>query len=303
MACFHPLEAWQLPDGKVVFQGTLAQVSGARDLWLPCGRCIGCRLVRKRSWAIRCLHEASMHLENCFVTLTYKALPSHADCDCEVKFPYSLCYKDFQRFMYRVRERLGPTRFFMCGEYGERGYRPHFHAVLFGRTFPDEGKVSEHCWRSSLLESLWPHGLSSCGKVTRESAAYVAGYTVSKRDGEIAEKFYERVDPETGEVCSVVPEFGRMSLKPGIGMSWFEKYWKEVYLARDGVCLPGGKVAPAPRFYDRMLERFAPDIYDDVSFRRYLSSDQFAKDCTPERLAVREKCAKLKERFLKRDAV
>jgi len=39
--------------------------------------------------------------------------------------------------MKRLRFHMGPTRFFMCGEYGEENFRPHFHALLFGREFPD----------------------------------------------------------------------------------------------------------------------------------------------------------------------
>ena len=47
-------------------------------LTLPCGNCIGCRLERSRQWAVRCMHEASLYEDNCFLTLTYSPefLPS-----------------------------------------------------------------------------------------------------------------------------------------------------------------------------------------------------------------------------------
>ena len=82
MACFHPIPAWQLSDGKVVF----AERSGSdivRELELPCGRCVGCRLERSRQWTVRVMHEASLHWNNCFVTLTYREdnLPPGASLD------------------------------------------------------------------------------------------------------------------------------------------------------------------------------------------------------------------------------
>lgn len=39
---------------------------------VPCGQCMGCRLDKANDWAIRCVHEAKLHLQNCFITLTYK---------------------------------------------------------------------------------------------------------------------------------------------------------------------------------------------------------------------------------------
>ena len=38
---------------------------------LPCGKCPSCIEARSKSWALRCVCEASLHDENCFVTLTY----------------------------------------------------------------------------------------------------------------------------------------------------------------------------------------------------------------------------------------
>ena len=121
MACFHPLRAWRTEDGKIVFKEYADTVA---TLQLPCGRCVGCRLEHSRQWSVRIMHEASMHAPSSFVTLTYE----------ESKLPAggALVYEDFQLFMKRVRKKFGPTRFFMCGEYGDENRRPHFHAGLFG---------------------------------------------------------------------------------------------------------------------------------------------------------------------------
>ena len=101
-------------------------------------------------------------------------------------------------------------------------------------------------YTSKLLESLWPYGISSVGDVTFQSAAYIARYCVAKRTGDAAKSWYacdEFVD-EHGEVRnSVTPEFNRMSLKPGIGSRWLEKFKTDVY-PRDYVVVNGVKVKP-----------------------------------------------------------
>lgn len=285
MACFHPIDAWQLETGEVIF---VERGKVLRSLRLPCGRCIGCRQVRVRSWALRCMHESQMHDVSSFITLTY-------DDD---HWKPGLVYRDFQRFMYRLRKRLGPTRFFMCGEYGGQTLRPHFHALLFGQGFPDREPLSSTLYRSRTLEDLWRFGFSSVGDVSMQSAGYVARYALKKVSGDRAAAHYERLDTRTGEIVSVVPEFGHMSLKPGIGFSWFAKYWQDVFAARDGVVVKG-RVVPSPRYYCRLLESIDPDRVDELEFERYVKSGLISADTTRERLATRELCALARERSRK----
>ena len=235
-------------------------------------------MARQRSWAIRCMHESSMHEHSSFVTLTYDV----PNC------PISLDYRDFQRFMYRLRKQHGPTRFFACGEYGETTRRPHFHALLFGRTWANRDPVGKDLYRSPDLERLWPHGFSSFGAVTYQSAAYVAGYALKKVTGAKAQDHYLTVDWRSGELVELQPEFAHMSLKPGIGYTWFSKYWQEVYGPRDGCVLQGGKLIPAPTYYDRLLSQLDDDRFQELTVERYNKSAIFADDNTPARLAVRE---------------
>lgn len=287
MACFHPLEAWQVGKRMLFSEKLAAAEDSARRMFLPCGRCIGCREVRVRSWAIRCMHESQMHRESAFVTLTYD----------DAHYAPSLNYLDFQLFMKRLRKSRGRVRFFACGEYGEMKGRPHFHALLFGIGFRDGTPCGSNIYASQELSRLWPLGFSSVGSVTYDSAAYVAGYACKKVSGQRAVSHYMRVDVRTGEFVSVVPEFGRMSLKPGIGYTWFQKFWPEVYRARDGVVRKGGVVCPPPRYYDKLLEEFDPDLAGDKKFDRAINSLRFLEDCKYDRLLVRERCAKARRAF------
>lgn len=280
MPCFSPLSAWQTEGEEVVF---VERGKIRRALTLPCGQCIGCRLERSRQWAVRCVHEASMHEENCFITLTYddEHLPPHG----------SLVYRHFQLFMKRLRKRAPGVRFYMCGEYGEQFKRPHFHACLFGYRFPDmvlfkRGGSGCDVFTSAILSELWTDGFASVGELTFDSAAYVARYCTKKMTGPDAESHYWRVDFATGEVVSVTPEFGHMSLKPGIGATWFDKYKNDVY-PHDHVIVNGFEAKP-PRFYDKRLLMLDPDTAEFMEVVRYKKSLASSVDCTVERLRVRE---------------
>lgn len=287
MACFHPLEAWQTDSGEIIFseRGKIR-----RPLNLPCGKCIGCRITKARAWTYRIVHESQMHKANAFITLTY-------DSDDIL----SLNYDHFQKFIRALRKDSDTKlRFYAAGEYGEINLRPHWHAIIFGRTFTNDGPVAKDVYRSRTLEKHWTHGYSSWGLVTPESAGYVARYAIKKVTGERAFAHYQRLNTKTGELVEVSPELSRMSLKPGIGYTWFQKYWREIYEARDGIVQPGGNIVPPPRYYDKLLEVQDHEMKDEKDLQRYLRSAQFAQDCTPQRLAVREKCAIAKNRFLQK---
>lgn len=194
----------------------------------------------------------------------------------------------------------------MCGEYGERTFRPHYHALIFGMDLPDRYKWRNSgsgfpLYRSPIVEALWGKGSVEIGDVTFESAAYVARYVVKKVTGPASESHYRRVDPDTGEIVQVVPEFTRMSLGrrkgEGIGGPWIQKYYTDVY-PEDYVMVNGMKCKP-PRYYDGIFSYFRQS--DDVEFNRFERSLLTKEDNSPERLAVREKVAKARLSFKRRD--
>lgn len=98
----------------------------SEEMIVPCGRCVNCRIAHSREWATRIIHEASMYDDTGFVTLTYddEHLPEDG----------GLRKKDFQDFLKLLRYHLGDVKikYYMCGEYGEKNHRPHYHAIMFG---------------------------------------------------------------------------------------------------------------------------------------------------------------------------
>lgn len=222
---------------------------------LACGRCIGCRLEYTRQWGVRCMHEASLYDFNVFVTLTYD--------DPHLPVNGSLDYSHFQLFMRYLRRTGRKVRFFMSGEYGDETLRPHYHALLFNCWFPDMKywRMSDSgfkLYRSAELESLWTRGNSEIGMVSFESARYCAKYVTKRITGDGAAAHYG----------DRVPEFARMSLKPGIGAEWFKRHgWSDVL--PDGQVVVNGRKSAAPRFYRERLKFYWPDRAENQAMERH----------------------------------
>lgn len=298
MACFKPLKAWRgrkpTPGGKLAIVWKKEDGCGI-EVDLPCGQCIGCRLQRSRDWAVRCVHEASLHQENCFITCTYR--PESVPDDGGLRKEH------FQKFMKRLRKAIAPreVRYFHCGEYGERLSRPHYHACLFGYDFPDKKPFKEvtggTLYVSEMLDSIWGLGFCSVGAVTFESAAYVARYVMGKVVGDAAAHHYMTMNEETGELYPVIPEYVTMSRRPGIASAWFERWGGEVY-PNDEVIMNGHAVRP-PRFYDKLFEAAHGDI-KEVKDGRLAAVLKHAENNTPQRLRVREIVTTRRLELLKR---
>ncbi len=296
MACFHPNQAYQsLHTGTVRVVGKkTSQVflpQNWKPLTLPCGQCTGCRLEHSRQWAIRCMHEAQCHDHNCFVTLTIN--------DDHLPPDRSLSVRTHQFFIKRLRKKCGPNiRFYLCGEYGDRFGRPHYHALLFNHHFPDmqywkKSPSGEPLYRSRTLEKLWTLGYSSIGSVTFESAAYVSRYIMKKRTGKNAENHYILKDEagnlatdSSGNHIRRLPEYTAMSRSKGIGHNWYTRFSGDVYPS-DEIILQGKKYRP-PKYYDRIYQELHPEDMEAIKTKRQERAAIHAANNTTARLRVRE---------------
>ena len=311
MPCYHPLTGYRGNGGKIVFNPS----KGFRDLspiTVGCGQCIGCRLERSRQWAVRCMHEASLHSKNCFLTLTYdnEHLPLTSYVDTETgeillrnQVP-TLNLEDIQKFMKRLRKKYGSgIRFFQCGEYGETFGRPHHHIILFNHDFHDRKlfKVNHGfpLYTSAELKELWPFGLSSVADVTFESAAYVARYILKKVTGDNSHFHY----------VMRKPEYVTMSRRPGIAHEWFKRFYNDVYTSDSCVVRSGGKtiIARPPKYYDKLFDLQDSDNFSRIKSKR-VKMAKLSVHNTADRLYAREQChlassAKLIRPIEKRECV
>lgn len=296
MTCYHPISAYRLAGGGVVFSEKFAK-DCIGDIQLPCGQCIGCRLRRAQDWTLRILHEASCWPSNCFVTLTYSPgnLPPGG----------SLLHSDYQKFFKRLRFQYRPLsiRYYMCGEYGPLNQRPHYHACLFNLDFPDSKPAGKSdagslFYDSPSLTKLWGLGSATVQPLVQSTAAYCARYCVDKMTGDLGQAAYQRVDPGTGEIYSVVPPYSAMSRRPGVGATWLDRYFGDVY--RHDRAVHDGRVYAVPKFYDRLVKERDGYLPDHVDSARQLRGREGAADRTPARLAVREQVHHARVRNQKR---
>lgn len=299
MPCYRPLDAYIIAgrtnNGKQVISFK-RENNWKEAIKLPCGQCIGCKLLRSVNWAIRCEHEMTLHDDNCFITLTYddKHLPND----------HSLNKPHFQNFLKRFRKDISPKkiRYFMCGEYGDETWRPHYHAIIFGYDFPDKIRVQSKdvmnpYFLSAQLSSLWTKGNHMIANATFETAAYVARYCTKKITGEKAEEHYRRTimdfNEVTGELyeyleADLEPEYATMSRRPGIGKDWYEQFKMDCYPSN--FLVRNGSKLPIPRYYDKLLEREDEVQHAFIKGKRKVAAMLRKEDSTPDRLRARELC-------------
>ena len=338
MPCFFPLPATLLPGGgrpivhKRFGERKPTPPGLGRDIKLPCGKCIGCRLEHGRQWAVRSLHETQLHQHNCALTLTYSDDSNYEAVASEDRdYPHqdvwiarksarefstsakeelqnrsntarvdnsrsnkrevvSLSKGDHQKFVKRLRKEVGEVRYLMCGEYGSKLARPHFHYIIFGYDFPDKRYCKKSLsgstlYRSEQLEKIWTFGHAWIGEVDFKTCAYVASYITKKVNGDKAIEHYRRTD-EAGNDYWLTPEFSYMSRRPGIATKWWEKFHQDVTTG-DSVLINGTQAKP-PRFYDKLLEEMDPVKYGITKLLREEKAKQHQEDSTPARLRDRE---------------
>lgn len=237
--CTSPRSVQYNPDGSLNFSLKVLNKELV-PFKVPCGKCAECLLERAREWAIRCTHEATIHAQNSFITLTYadEHLPNDG----------KLNHTHFQEFMYKLRKVYGEgIGFFMCGEYGEKTGRPHYHACLFGVDFEDKVKIRENhmgdtIWNSEKLTTLWGYGHTEIGSVTQQSAGYVARYVLKK----------QHPDAPQG--------YQKMSRTYAIGKRFIEKWYKDIFIHGSGsIILSDGSKSKVPRYYEKWFKENHPE--------------------------------------------
>ena len=320
MPCYTPIDAYEItakneqkPNGKKNIVFKRPQHTTYNEMQVPCGQCIGCRLLRSVMWASRIMHELQCpglpEIEphtGCFITLTYdeENLPND----------HSLDKTEFQRFLKRFRKAIYPNkiRYFMCGEYGDNSWRPHYHAIIFGYDFTTGIKYNGNWYErrqqiqisevgnpyyiSKFLTHLWGKSKNDpiIAPITWESAAYVARYCTKKVTGDKADQHYNRQiidwNEFTGEIyelreVDLEPEYATMSRKPGIGKRWYEQFKSDCYPSN--FLIQDGHKTPIPKYYDKLLEMEDEIEFKAIKMARELALLNMKDEIKPERLRQR----------------
>lgn len=170
---------------------------------IPCGVCVGCRSDWSARWTARSLAELLDHDVSLFITLTYD--------DNHLPEDRLLRKDDIQRFNKRLRKAGFKFRYLICGEYGDRFQRPHYHGIYFGLKLDDLLAFSDtkagKLFVSDTLSRIWGNGFVTVGNVDLASIAYVTRYVLKKR----------------GQWSEEKPPFFLMSRRPSIGANFYER--------------------------------------------------------------------------------
>ncbi|UYD39239.1 MAG: replication initiator protein [Wigfec virus K19_170] len=232
----------------------------------PCGQCGECRLSRARTWATRCVHEATFWKESCFITLTYKTPPPDN----------SLSPDDARNFIRRFRDDFKkPFKYFLVGEYGDNFDRPHYHALIFGTDFgySNHSTLQKEAKTSTLellhdtsalscpqLNEIWGLGFTSVGELTFDSAAYCAQYAMKKINGPKAKDHYGTRHPE----------FMRTS-QNAIGKQYALRFADEII--NNNSVISNSEKQPIPPYYLKQYEKHNIDLTELKSIREEFSSN------------------------------
>lgn len=209
----------------------LRNVRHSFDLVVPCRKCLGCRMDYARDWRNRMLFELADNPKAIFLTLTYRDADLHMhdfygpDSDAPIDSRPELHYPDVQAFFKRLRNRfLGRRlRYYICGEYGPRTFRPHYHAIIYGigvDDIPDRvvnryNDLRQPLFVSDLISDCWKKGFILFSGVTSQTCAYVSRYVLKKCYSG------DKVPPQ---LVGLTPAFNVSSRRPGIGFLNAERY-------------------------------------------------------------------------------
>ncbi len=350
MSCKHPLKAFPIgltENGKTKYKICSYDVHHVEltscDKWIatksdyflpsakrvvtdfieiPCGQCEACRMQYARQWANRCMLELQDHDSAFFVTLTYNndmvPMSQYVDEETgEVFDSLTLRKRDLQLFFKRLRKHFPDDhiRYYACGEYGGKTYRPHYHAIIYGLHLNDlvfykKNELGQNYYTSQSLSDVWRkevgkkeykyYGHVIVGEVTWESCSYTARYVMKKLKGKEAE-FYGKFNVE--------PEFTVCSRRPGIARNYFDLH-PDIY-SKSYISIPtekGGLKVYPPRYFDKLYDLENPEEMEMIKKNR-LKVAQAATAAKLkntslsylEMLEVEERNEKAKHKSLKRE--
>lgn len=300
---FHPSGKKKFRFLKAKFVKALSPIEVANLTFIPCGRCIHCRIDKSSEWSVRCVHEAMMHKYTSFVTLTYS--------DDNLPKDGSVHRKHVTKFIKRLRSHVktqefamvhgfapGYIRYFFCGEYGGKTARPHYHGILFGVDFFDKKYLFSRSGRSQYtsptLEKVWGLGNVNVGTCTPDSIQYCAMYSMKKVFGEKSKKHYQLLGKvtehnidENGEIIPKNIEFLAMSTDPGIGAEFYKMYTDSMY-PKGMLINSKGREVRTPRYYDKLHERVKPHEMEHIRAERARIVKESSKEVTPQSLLAAE---------------
>lgn len=230
----------------------------------PCGKCVVCLRRRVNGWSFRLMREYNVSSSAYFVTLTYSTdnVPLSSNGFMTLK------KRDVQLFFKRVRKSMKckndhrRVKYYICGEYGSKNERPHYHAIIFNADISSIIDAWSTFTNSGQRREI---GTWHFGEVTERSIQYTLKYMEKDRSSRYR---HARDDRQ--------PEFALMS--KGLGSSYlspqvvdYHKNGKFSFLRKEGFLLS------MPRYYRDKI--FTPEEREELvsmaALRRAAQEDEY----------------------------
>lgn len=219
---------------------------------VPCGKCYNCVMRKVSQWSFRLQQQARNADILDWVTLTYQD-EKLIYCD-----EYETLYKpDLQNFfkLLRIRHvRAGidtPIKYYACGEYGGRTFRPHYHALIFN-SYP------------GFIDAAWKNGHVHHGTVTPASIGYTLKYMCKPRK-------LGRNDPRQKEFAVMSNGLGLGYLTDAV-RKFHQASCKHLYTVADGKKISLSRYYKEKIFSKDQLDGMKEELQDMAieSDRRYV---------------------------------
>lgn len=222
---------------------------------VPCGRCPNCVRRRVNEWSFRLQQEERDYGHAYFITLTYETPPLSPNGFM------TLCKKHLQDYWQRIRmsfavreqvnnrwrwnyDNVPKFKYYVCGEYGSKYERPHYHAVVFGLD-------------SDTLVRMW-QGHAYDDECTGEVGAVVLGHVDVGNVSGASIGYTLKYMAKGGTVPKFVrddrvPEFAMMSKR--LGARYLQKENVDYHRKGDNMFLrnPDGFTISMPRYYKEKI--------------------------------------------------
>lgn len=334
MSCLHPIELKNIAYNPKQFTGSHRK----EYLKVPCGKCINCLAQKSNELAVKFTYnyEHKYNYKGIFLTLTYNDESIHYVEESEDVDFYdynlqewemynnegkklkldlmgnpieTLRRKDFQLFIKRLRNELKPyykemgwqnISYLASSEYGSRGERPHYHAVILGI---DAGKLTENiiklCWSMNYTkykrkedDIIKPIGIIDVKPLTSGAAiGYVAKYTQKELEwNENDPREKPKVWHSTGLDNQIIKDIGIEKLKKdNFVFSYGNRDFKKGYLGKYYIKKFGFNSHKDNRFY---IEKMKKNNIKGAKYGEY-TNEQI------EQFKIEESRAKAKQRIEK----
>lgn len=189
------------------------------------------------------------------IDLTYA--PAH------VPDGYKLSKADYQGFIKRLRTKIkrqgfnGKIKYYIGGEYGPKGGRPHYHIIIIGwqpedQKYWKDSATGYPMYKSDIIQQTWGKGICTLQPINAKTISYATRYT-NKKSG--------KAKSNAG-----VNEFQCQS--QGIGKDYWEIN-KDKIIENLGIWIKKDETAhlyPIPRYYKKFWQkenRLQFELYQD----------------------------------------